>query len=182
MMGVSGLLKLTELGVDMKLYLDMDEVVADWRGFAISYLRSPELAAGDWLPDQTWRRLKSAQRMFRDLELKAGAEELVSYCLNLYRTAKIEGLYFLTALPHNNDLPFAAYDKVLWAQYYFPGIPVFIGPYSEDKQQRCVPGDILIDDRRVNCDQWIAAGGVAHQYKTWELCKPWLDQQFKSTQ
>jgi hypothetical protein len=117
--------------------------------------------------------------MFSDLELKPGAEELVNYCLQLYRSAKIEGLYFLTALPHNNDLPFAAYDKVLWAQYYFPGIPVFIGPYSEDKQQRCCPGDVLIDDRAVNCKQWIAAGGLAHQYKSWDLCKPWLDEVFK---
>jgi hypothetical protein len=68
---------------------------------------------------------------------------------------------FLTALPRDNDFPWAAYDKVLWAQEHFPGIPVWIGPYSDDKQQRSQPGDVLIDDRKVNIEQWQAKGGFA---------------------
>ena len=41
------------------------------------------------------------------------------------------GLAFLTALPRKNDIPFAPYDKVLWARKYFRGIPVLLGPYSQ---------------------------------------------------
>jgi hypothetical protein len=37
------------------------------------------------------------------------------------------------------------------------------------------PGDILIDDRRSNCEEWIAVGGAAHQYKEWPECKVWLE-------
>ena len=36
-----------------------------------------------------------------------------------------------------------------------------IGPYSHDKQKWCIPGDILIDDRPSNIEQWTAAGGIA---------------------
>lgn len=162
----------------MKIYLDMDDVVADWMGFARTWLREPQWAEGQILPDATWRRLKDAHRMYRDLPLKAGGHELVEYCMSLYQAGAVEGLYFLSAIPHNNDMPFAPYDKVLWAQHYFPGIPVFLGPYSEDKWQRCNPGDVLIDDRRVNCEQWAQAGGQSHIYRSWPECKQWLDSIF----
>ena len=35
------------------------------------------------------------------------------------------------------------------------------GPYSKDKWQHCNAGDILIDDRQSNIDEWRAAGGIA---------------------
>lgn len=162
----------------MKIYLDMDDVVADWMGYARDYLREPQWQPGTMLPDTTWRRLKDAQRMYRDLELKSGAVELVEYCREMFDAERITGLYFLSAIPHNNDVPFAPYDKVLWAQRYFPGIPVFLGPYSEDKWQRCQPGDILIDDRRSNCEQWERAGGQAHVYRCWADCERWLEERF----
>jgi hypothetical protein len=162
----------------MKIYLDMDDVVADWMGFARQYLREPQWAEGTMLPDATWRRLKDAQRMYSVLGVKEGAFELVDYCLALADRDIVEGVYFLSAIPHNNDMPFAPYDKVHWASEYFPDIPVFLGPYSEDKWQRCEPGDILIDDRRSNCEQWTRAGGLAHQYKSWTECKPWLEAIF----
>ena len=73
------------------------------------------------------------------------------------------------------------WDKVCWAQEHFPGIPVFLGPYSQDKWQHCRPGDILIDDRTSNCTEWENAGGHSHIYKSWVSCKVWLDEHFKST-
>ena len=91
----------------------------------------------------------------------------------------IEDLRFLTALPHDYSVPFAVYDKVQWADRYFPGVPMFIGPYSHDKWRHCRPGDILIDDRTSNCEEWTREGGKAHIYRTWEACKPWLEEQVK---
>jgi hypothetical protein len=39
------------------------------------------------------------------------------------------------------------------------------GPYSKDKHQHCRPGDILIDDRSSNIEEWQAAGGIAIHHK-----------------
>jgi len=83
---------------------------------------------------------------------------------------------FLTAIPHDGSVQYASYDKVLWANERFPGIPVFFGPYSTDKWKHCKPTDILIDDRFENCDDWRNAGGIAHQYTTWENCQDWITQ------
>jgi 5'(3')-deoxyribonucleotidase len=65
-------------------------------------------------------------------------------------------------VPKNDDVPWAFYDKVLWATNYFPDIPVHFGPHSWDKYKHCrVEGDILVDDRPDNCEQWLAAGGLS---------------------
>jgi hypothetical protein len=113
------------------------------------------------------------------LPLKAGAHDLVNYCKQAVLDGNADELRFLSALPHNNDMPWATQDKVWWAYEHFPGIPVFIGPYSHDKHVHCRPGDILIDDRTSNCMEWETAGGKAHVYRTWEPCKLWLEQTIK---
>jgi hypothetical protein len=159
------------------LYLDMDDVVADWMevAFGITGIR---WAYGERIPDDKWRKLSEDARFYRDLPLKPGANELVDYCRNLLATGKIDNLNFLTALPHDSTMPFASYDKVHWGDKNFPGIPVFIGPYSHDKWRHCKPGDILIDDRHSNCAEWRTAGGLAHEYRTWEECQVWFDSIF----
>ena len=158
----------------MNIYLDMDDVVADWMGYARAYLRM-EWRQGEMVPEKEWRRLKDDQRMYRHLPLKDGAIELVDWCKKYVAKNPDVGLYFLTAVPHNNDVPWAFYDKVLWAQDHFPGIPVFFGPYSHDKWVRCNPGDVLIDDRRSNNDEWNRQNGRAHLYTDWPNCKQWLE-------
>jgi hypothetical protein len=70
-------------------------------------------------------------------------------------------LIFLTALPRGNDMPWASWDKMHWAMTHFPDIPVHLGPYSEDKQIRSAPGNILVDDHPGNCEQWRSCGGTA---------------------
>jgi 5'(3')-deoxyribonucleotidase len=158
----------------MNIYLDMDDVVADWMGYAKAYLKV-QWAEGEMVPDHQWRRLKDDQRMYRNLPLKEGAHELVNWCREYSKKTGC-GLYFLTAVPHNNDMPWSFQDKVFWAQEHFPGIPVFFGPYSHDKWVRCEsPDDILIDDRRSNNDEWKRQGGRAFLYKSWPECKLWLE-------
>lgn len=158
----------------MNIFLDMDDVVADFMGYARSYLKL-HWNQGEMVPEKEWRRLTENQRLYQDLPIKEGAHELVNWC-KTYAEKNNCGLYFLTAVPHNNDVPWAFYDKVVWAQLHFPSIPVFFGPYSHDKWHRCNIGDILIDDRRSNNEEWIAAGGLAHLYKSWPECKLWLEQ------
>lgn len=158
----------------MNIYLDMDDVVADWMGYARKYLRM-EWQQGEMVPEKQWNRLKDDQRMYSKLDLKEGAIELVNWC-KAYQQKTGCGLFFLTAVPHNNDMPYSFHDKVEWAQKYFPGIPVFFGPYSHDKWIRCTsPDDLLIDDRRSNNDEWKRQGGRAFLYKNWPECKLWLE-------
>ena len=158
----------------MIIYLDMDDVVADWMTAAHTIVKR-NWDYGERIPDEDWNKVKAKTRFYRDLPIKEGAFELVEYCRNLKAEGLIEDLRFLTALPHDYSVPFAAYDKVLWATERFERIPVLFGPYSFDKWKHCQPGDILIDDRTSNCVEWENVKGRAHIYRTWEPCKVWLD-------
>lgn len=158
----------------MNIYVDMDEVVADFKGFAQEFFQKT-LDDRERLPPEEWQKLSNCQRLYRDLKVREGGYELINW-LRVYCAEHNVGLFFLTAIPRNNDIPYAIMDKVEWCQKYFPGIPVFIGPRSHEKVLRCKPGDILIDDRLSNITEWREAGGIAHQYRTWKDCKVWLEE------
>jgi 5'(3')-deoxyribonucleotidase len=140
------------------LYLDMDGVIADFDEYAARTLGLPP-SSGIY-PDEAWYQLASNSRLYRDLIKTLYADQLVDECKDLANTKGYD-LKFLTAVPKGNDVPWAFYDKVVWAQLYFPDIPVMFGPYSVDKWKHCQPGDILIDDRPSNIEQWRVSGGVA---------------------
>jgi 5'(3')-deoxyribonucleotidase len=160
----------------IEIALDVDMVVADFMGYARKFFGS-QLKNGVKMPPEEWSRLSSNQHLFRDLEVMEGAYELTEWLRNYQKITDCD-LYFLTALPSKNEIKFAAEDKVHWCNKYFPGIPVVIGPYSHDKQLQCTGQHcILIDDRLVNCNEWIESNGRAHQYKNWDDCKIWLEQE-----
>jgi hypothetical protein len=160
----------------MNIYLDMDDVVADWHGQAQQVLKLRWNKIGERIPQEQWDKVKEDMRFYRNLPLMEGAHELVSMCQNYISRNPQYHLRFLTALPHDYSMPLAAQDKVWWAHEHFPNIPVFIGPYSTDKWKHCQPNDILIDDRTDNCAQWIEAGGRAHIYRNWPDCQEWLEE------
>lgn len=163
----------------MNIYLDMDDVVADWLARAQEVLKM-RWQSGERIPQKEWDKLKEDIRFYRNLPLKEGAHELVQWCKDYVAAHPGTGLYFLTALPHDYSTPYAAQDKVWWANDHFPGIPVFLGPFSHDKWRYCKsPDDILIDDRTSNCSEWRSAGGRAHEYRTWPACKVWLEETLK---
>jgi 5'(3')-deoxyribonucleotidase len=141
----------------------MDGVVADF-DLAASQILGYKSSADVRYPDGDWNKLKSNNRFYRDLPLCRGAMDLVRAVLAAAHTHKLE-VKFLTAIPRNNDVPWAFTDKIEWADHYFPGIPVFFGPYSKDKWVHCKPGDILIDDRTSNISEWRNAGGHGILYR-----------------
>jgi hypothetical protein len=154
----------------------MDDVVADWHSAAQDFLKMRWNKEAERIPQHDWDRIKADTRFYLDLPLKAGAHDLVDWCKSYASRNPGVGLYFLTALPHDYSMPYAAQDKVWWANRHFPGVSVFFGPFSHDKYRHCTnPGDVLIDDRHSNCHEWIGAGGRAHIYKTWEECHSWLE-------
>jgi hypothetical protein len=145
-------------------YLDMDGVCADWDTAAEQFLGiAPRLdpVNGNYTVDLVeWGRLKTAGHFYRNLPLMPQVEQLVDLARQ-YRDTLGWNLFFLTAVPHKNDVPEAFSDKVLWAQEHFPDIEVHFGPYAVDKHKHCRTGDILVDDRLSNCTSWQAAGGLA---------------------
>ena len=162
----------------MNIFLDMDDVVADWHSAAQEVLKLRWTKEGERIPQEQWDRIKEDARFYSDLPLMPGAHELVDMCKRYISKNPEFNLVFLTAIPHDYCMPLATQDKVWWANRHFPGVPVTIGPFSHDKWRHCKNiGDILIDDRHSNCNEWIYAGGVAHTYTGWPNCKPWLSEQ-----
>lgn len=157
----------------MRIFIDMDEVVADFKSYA-SWVRGRSVE-DVLLTNEDWVHLREHQRLYRDLSVRQDARELVSYLMDYAQGRDHVFLAFLTAVPSKNDMPWAFTDKVFWAQKHFPDIPVWFGPYSVDKHRHCRPGDILIDDRKSNCNAWVAAQGRAHIYRTWPACHAWLE-------
>lgn len=141
------------------IFLDMDGVVADFDAYAQSLL-GYSTPGGKRYPLEDWAVIKSNPRFYRDLETCRFANVLVEACLEITNDVK-----FLTAIPRANDVPWCFNDKVEWARERWPMIPVWFGPYSNDKHLHCKPGDILIDDRDDNINDWDAAGGkgILHQ-------------------
>ena len=141
------------------IFIDMDGVVADFDTFVSALLDRPiGWGATQDLTDEEWVKLASVDRLYYQLPMMPDATKLVAYMKSLNTRFYIE---FLTAIPRRTTIPTAQADKQAWIDKYFPGMKMNIGPYSHDKQKWCPPGDILIDDRPSNIEQWTAAGGIA---------------------
>lgn len=144
------------------IFLDLDGVLADFNAHARAVLRRPpqiEDINGRW-PDEDWNRIRDCTNFYRHIPLMPRANEMVALARGFRDTLGWE-LYMLTAIPNKNDMFMVFQDKIDWVNDYFPDIRVQFGPYSEDKHQHCSPGDILVDDRTSNCDEWRTAGGIA---------------------
>jgi 5'(3')-deoxyribonucleotidase len=156
------------------IYIDMDGVLAD---FDTRMKEIMDLTPEDWAqhahtnrwPNNKWKRVRDLPHYFRDLPKMARADQLMDLA---YRFRDTFGwrLRALTAVPHDNDFPECFQDKIDWMREHYPDLRVWFGPYSEDKQMRSQPGDILIDDRRINIEQWENRGGTGiHVTKDYEL-------------
>jgi 5'(3')-deoxyribonucleotidase len=143
----------------------MDGVVADFDEYAARTLSVPP-SQGIY-PDEIWYKLATNARLYRDLITTPYATQLVYQCEQFCKQTHYD-LKFLTAVPKGNDVPWAFNDKVYWARNYFATIPVMFGPFSKDKHQHCQPGDILIDDRRSNIEEWRVSGGIGILHKDYE--------------
>jgi len=154
----------------MRIYLDMDDVVADWRTAVEGYVQWQFPAGDSWapMPPDRYERLHHYRHMYRDLRLKSGAQELVQLARTAVYSGQADAVEFLTAIPRElSRWPASIQDKVEWVQHYFSDIPVRFSRTGELKAEYCSPGDVLIDDRAANCAAWRAAGGTAVVYRDW---------------
>ncbi len=141
------------------IYIDMDGVVADFDSY-VSILLGRKIGWDSTtdLTDEEWEIIASEDRIYYQLPLMPDATKLVAYVKSLSTRFHVG---FLTAVPRRSTIPSAKDDKQAWVNKYFPGMRMDIGPYSHHKQKWCKPGDILIDDRPSNIEQWTAVGGIA---------------------
>lgn len=149
-----------------RIFIDMDGVVADFDQGAAQALKvsSQELSrvksAGRWGKNHWDRLVEEYPRLYRILPKMPKADIMMDLAMKFRDELNWE-LRMLTAVPKDNDVPDAFRDKIDWMAEHYPNIPVWFGPYSRDKAHHCRSGDILVDDRKDNCESWRAAGGLA---------------------
>lgn len=154
------------------IFLDVDEVLADWSGAAMRLLgvdadellaRWSAEAPDNWnlfeVPgfpvsgDEAWRRIDAAGADFwAQLDVHPWAQELLAACRALAPTV-------LLTRPSRH--PSSAMGKLAWMQAQFGG-PAFadylIGP---PKHVVARPGALLVDDHPYNCERFVEHGGEA---------------------
>lgn len=146
------------------IYLDMDGVLADFEKTAKQIIKPVDgelhKDSQSYWPRDQWEQLLAYPHLYRQLDKMPQADVMVQIARR-FRDDLGWNLRALTAIPRRNDIPFVFEDKIDWMRKHYADIPVFFGPYSEDKHRFCQPGDILVDDRLSNIEQWRAASGLA---------------------
>jgi hypothetical protein len=94
--------------------------------------------------------------LYSKLDLMPGATELWDYCSRHFDNVQI-----LTALPRRCYMPDAINHKRDWIHKHFgEDVRVNFGPYAVDKQYWADGKNILVDDMRINIEQWNSRGGI----------------------
>lgn len=114
----------------------------------------------DLTPQELWGVLSEHKDLYLHLTPTPDANLLVG-CVSLLARSYNTSVAVLTALPSLGDFPDAAAHKQIWIEKHYPQLAgdVRFGPYSVDKQNHARPGDVLIDDRQMNINQWESKGG-----------------------
>lgn len=134
----------------MKLYLDMDGVLAD---FDRAYLEKFGVAASKEANNVDWALVKDAKNFYAGIPPMADLAELWEY-------AKAFNPTVLTGIPRPESVPEAADNKRAWvAKHLGPDVPV-IATRSSAKATFAKPGDVLVDDWTKYRKKWIRAGGI----------------------
>ena len=102
-----------------------------------------------------WEEAEKCKELFWRLEPMPDYMVLMTYLYSLNVPLSI-----LTALPRKSSMPEAEEEKKRWIRKYLGDIEFNVGPYAVDKQRRSGAGQVLIDDKQINIDQWKAKGGI----------------------
>lgn len=148
----------------MRVYCDLDGVLADFRGAVDSFL-GPDTAAYREITYREWRKLQAEWPTFwADLEYERHAEDLWTV-ISRYKPS------ILTAVPES--WPSASVGKHIWCKRMLPKFGYhpkqeFHAVKRAEKQKFAKNPDgtpnILIDDTDKNIEEWKRAGGIAIHY------------------
>lgn len=142
----------------MIVWLDMDGVLADFDKKSIELIGKrlsdfPDSASG-------WAAMNTHKDIYSILEPMPDAKDLV---VGIKQLTEKHGFKVgvLTAIPKFGRIPDAEIHKKKWIDKYYPHLldNFRIGPHAVNKQEHCIPGDVLIDDSTMNIPQWNARGG-----------------------
>lgn len=154
------------------IYIDCDNVLADFNKFVIEQTGSPyqgkETCNSNPKGLNSWEVLENIDNLFRNLEVMKDAASSVQNILNQQGWMDVE---ILTALPLlSGKLWQSQRDKVDWAHLFIDdAIQVNCVANWRHKKYFCRDKyDILIDDCLRNCSEWTSAGGIAVLHKDWE--------------
>ena len=144
------------------IYLDMDGVLADFDAFVMKHMgRTFPHSIGPVGDREMWNFLSTFPNLYLHLPPTENCFALWDLANNLCERVEI-----LTAIPRRDTIPTAVSDKILWCQRYFgEHVIVNFGPHSKDKWKHAKVGDVLVDDRQSNIEQWITLGkgvGILH--------------------
>ena len=158
----------------MKVYFDMDGVLADFDGrmlekFGINPAdRNDRKKVRDRakFDDELWAKVREeAPRYFLELEPFPDALALLRETIE---RLGVENVAILTAVPKpERGIVHAAADKEAWIRRHVgPDIEVRIGLRAEKAASAQSADDILIDDNEGNIKEWEAAGGAGILHTT----------------
>ena len=150
------------------VYCDQDGVLADFDRFVLEKMgRTFSHMSGPGGDKEMWDFLATVDRMYFHLEPTGYAQQLWATIVQYSDHRAV-----LTAIPSRGKVPSAEQDKRDWFQkhrdIFNEDVNVLIGPFSRDKWKHAKPGDILIDDRADNIEEWITKGfgiGILHDHK-----------------
>jgi hypothetical protein len=137
----------------MTLYLDLDGVLADFDRRAGYRMDTDNIYKYEfvWGTGKFWDKINEDPEFFLNLGPTPD-------CYDLLEAVGHLNPIILTALPSSNS-DGVDRQKRAWVKQHLGGYEV-ITCLTKDKPNYCKPGDILIDDRAVNRDAWIAKGGI----------------------
>jgi hypothetical protein len=138
----------------LTIYVDLDGVLADYDSAANEALGTDNHYKYEfiWGAETYWKRLHAKGDFFSRLALMPGAKLL-------WHTVKPYGAKILTALPRTGAESVDR-QKRTWVKNLIDYKAEVITCKTVEKPKYCEPGDILIDDRAINRDAWIAKGGT----------------------
>ena len=144
----------------MKVYIDMDGVLADF--FSEALKLSPTPHAG-WR-DMEFRdvgkaldKVRKSPNFFEELHMYPGARTLVQSVVNLF------GEYHICSSPLEGYEGNCAMEKIEWLRKHMDIAPASI-EITTDKT-KFADGNILIDDYGVNIRRWEENGGFGIKYQ-----------------
>ena len=145
-----------------KIYFDMDGVLADFDRGIIELCHmeprdqyAPQDPARD---DAMWTAIKEVGHYYDKLELMPGAKEMFDAVYGRYGD-KCE---ILTGIPKpKRHIDTAAEDKIAWVRRLLSDQVKIHTVFRQDKTDYCTgPDCVLIDDYKINIDEWTAMGGT----------------------
>ncbi len=143
----------------VKLFLDMDGVLADFDHRARQLVGTDNTYKFEFThgAEEFWRRLNTDPFFFEGLPMMHDARRLWDAVTHLRPTV-------LTALPHVQPERVAA-QKLAWVAKNLGRDVSVITCSTKEKPRYCTDGAILVDDRNINQEKWLMAGGaLIHHY------------------